>query len=87
MAGEIESVHHGFGHFILNSLIVQNFVYYCILPFWIEPLFRLYVEKESKSDVLKLTVLICVRMADADDFSSFYYVYSEWMYKNTRFLK
>ena len=36
--------------------------------FRIEPLFRFNSKKESKSDVLKLTVLMCVRMADADDF-------------------
>ena len=71
MAGEIESVHHGFGHVMSNSRMFARTLFISVFwRFWIEPLFRLYAEKESKSDVLKLTVLICVRMADADDFSS-----------------
>ena len=69
MAGEI--VHHVFGHFMSNSpMFARTLVITVFWRFWIEPLSRLYAEKESKSDVLKLTVLICVRMVDADDFSS-----------------
>ena len=62
---------HGFGHFLSNSPMFARILFITVFwRFWIEPLFRLYAEKETKSDVLKLTVLICVRMADADDFSS-----------------
>ena len=76
MTGEIESVHHSFGHFMSNSQMFARILFITVFwRFWIEPLFRLYAEKETKSDVLKLTVLICVRMADVDDFSSIFIIF------------
>ena len=54
-----------------NTSHVLSFLFITVFDqFRIEPLFRFNSKKESKSDVLKLTVLMCVRMADADDFSS-----------------
>ena len=67
---------YGFGHFMSNSPMFARILFITVFwRFWIEPLFRLYAEKETKSDVLKLTVLICVRMADADDFSSIFIIF------------